>query len=269
MSQKHFDCQRGFRVCWENEYGFTIHPFFIRSTSPEVFLGKIVQKVYKKFTGEHPCTSVISTKLVCNFTETTLRHGCSFISLRHIFRTPFYKNIYGGLLLFHTTDLLLYLQNTGLFLYPLRSVTCVKSVCIWSFSDPYLNWICRDTLHLSVFSPNAEKYRPEKLRIWTFFTQWWIKVLSLELFNIFYFNKLLSMVKLLQVNFLFKKDVVIMLLTFAYSWNLYLFVFYWVMNMSSFCLDQVDFRVIFEWHFFTQISHKNLQWGSYRKKTFC
>ena len=28
-----------------------------------------------------------------------LRHGCS-VNLLHIFRTPFYKNIYGGLLLF-------------------------------------------------------------------------------------------------------------------------------------------------------------------------
>ena len=29
-----------------------------------------------------------------------LRHGCYPVNLLHIFRTPFYKNIYGGLLLF-------------------------------------------------------------------------------------------------------------------------------------------------------------------------
>ena len=38
---------------------------------------------------------------------------------------------------------------------------------IFSHSD----WIRRDTLYLSVFSPNAEKYGPEKLRIGTFFMQ--------------------------------------------------------------------------------------------------
>ena len=51
---------------------------------------------------------------------------------------------------------------------------CAKSVRIRSFSGPYfpafgLNR--RDTLYLSVFSPNAGKYGPEKSRIWTLFTQ--------------------------------------------------------------------------------------------------
>ena len=32
----------------------------------------------------------------------------------------------------------------------------------------------RDTEYLSAFSPNAGKYGPEKLRIWTLFTQWYI-----------------------------------------------------------------------------------------------
>ena len=42
----------------------------LRSSSPEVFLGK----------------------LYCNFIEIRLRHGCSTINLLHIFRTPFHKN---------------------------------------------------------------------------------------------------------------------------------------------------------------------------------
>ena len=33
-----------------------------------------------------------------NFIEITLRHGFSPVNLLHIFRTPFYKSIYGGLL---------------------------------------------------------------------------------------------------------------------------------------------------------------------------
>ena len=36
---------------------------------------------------------------------------------------------------------------------------------------PHLNWIRRDTEYLSLFSPNVGKYGPEKLRIWTLFTQ--------------------------------------------------------------------------------------------------
>ena len=35
----------------------------------------------------------------------------------------------------------------------------------------HLDWIRRDTLYLSVFSPNAAKYGPEKLQIRTLFTQ--------------------------------------------------------------------------------------------------
>ena len=43
--------------------------------------------------------NVISIKLLCNFIEITLRHGCSPVNLLHIFRTPFLKNISEWLLL--------------------------------------------------------------------------------------------------------------------------------------------------------------------------
>ena len=46
----------------------------------------------QKFTGEHPCRSVISF-------EITLRHGYSPVNLLHIFRTLFLKNTSGRLLL--------------------------------------------------------------------------------------------------------------------------------------------------------------------------
>ena len=52
-------------------------------------LKKRFLKIYSKFTGEHPCRSVISMKLKSNFIEIALRHGCSPVSLLHIFRTPF------------------------------------------------------------------------------------------------------------------------------------------------------------------------------------
>ena len=61
---------------------------FFRSSPLEVFLRKFVLKICSKFTGEHPCRSAISIKLLCNFIEITLRHGCSPIYLLHIFRTP-------------------------------------------------------------------------------------------------------------------------------------------------------------------------------------
>ena len=70
-----------------------------RSSRPVVFLGKGVLKASSTFTGEHPCRSVISIKLVCNFIEITLRHGCFPVNLPHIFRTPFSKNTSGQLLL--------------------------------------------------------------------------------------------------------------------------------------------------------------------------
>ena len=63
----------------------------LRSTRPEVFLGKNVLKICSKFTVEHPCRSAISTKFLCNFIEITLRHGCSPVNLQHIFRTTSFK----------------------------------------------------------------------------------------------------------------------------------------------------------------------------------
>ena len=64
-----------------------------------VFCKKSVLEICSKFTGEHPCQSVISIKLLCTFIEITLRHGFSPINFLGIFRTPFPKNTYRWLLL--------------------------------------------------------------------------------------------------------------------------------------------------------------------------
>ena len=66
-----------------------------RSSHPEMFLRKGVLEICSKFTGEHTCQSAISIKLLCNFIEITLWHGCSPVYLQHIFRTPFLKNTSG------------------------------------------------------------------------------------------------------------------------------------------------------------------------------
>ena len=63
-----------------------------------MFLGKDVLKISSKFTGERQCGSAILTKR--NFTEIALWHGCSPVNELHIFRTPFPRNTYGGLLLY-------------------------------------------------------------------------------------------------------------------------------------------------------------------------
>ena len=85
-----------------------------RSSHPEVFLEKGVLKTCSKFTGKQPCGSMISIKLLCNFIEITLRHGCSPVNLLHIFRTPFPKNTSGRLFLwinFTSPKLKVILQN--------------------------------------------------------------------------------------------------------------------------------------------------------------
>ena len=70
-----------------------------RSSHPEAFLRKGVLKTCSKFIGEQPCRSVISIKLLCNFIEIALRHGCSPANVLHIFRTPFPRNSSRWLLL--------------------------------------------------------------------------------------------------------------------------------------------------------------------------
>ena len=76
----------------------TVFTVVIRSSHPEVLLGKGVLKIYSKFIGRHPCRSAISIKFLCNFIETAFRHECPRVNLLHIFRT-FPKNTSEGLLL--------------------------------------------------------------------------------------------------------------------------------------------------------------------------
>ena len=61
-----------------------------------------------------------------------------------------------------------------IFLYYGENKYCVKSVCIWSFYGPYFP----TSPYLFVFSPNSGKYRQEKLRIRTLFTQWNFEIIS-------------------------------------------------------------------------------------------
>ena len=64
-----------------------------------MLLGKGALKICSIFTKEHPSRRAISIKLLWNFIEIVLRHGCSPVKLLHIIRTPFPKNTSGPLLL--------------------------------------------------------------------------------------------------------------------------------------------------------------------------
>ena len=85
----------------------------LRNNRPEVFLGKGALKIRSKSTGEHPCRSTISIMLQSNFIEITIWHVCSPVNLLRIFRTLFYKNTSGWLLL--ETTLTLNLIRTEVF----------------------------------------------------------------------------------------------------------------------------------------------------------
>ena len=74
-----------FRICSQLTAGIQMN----RSSPPGVFLGKGALKISIKFPEEHPCRSVVSIKLLCNFIEITLQHGCSPVNWLLIFRTPF------------------------------------------------------------------------------------------------------------------------------------------------------------------------------------
>ena len=63
----------------------------------------------------------------------------------------------------------------------LNEIHCLKSVRIRSFSGLYLphsDRMPRNTECLFVFIPNLGKYRPQKLQIWTLFTQWYFLVIG-------------------------------------------------------------------------------------------
>ena len=93
-----------------------ISVWLYRSSRPEVFLRKDVLKICNKFTGEHPCRSAISIKLLCNFIEIVPRHGCSPVNFLDISRTPFPRNTSGRLLLIVVLKLGHYWNHLQIFI---------------------------------------------------------------------------------------------------------------------------------------------------------
>ena len=103
-----------------------------RSSHSEVFLSTGVLKIYSKFTGKHPCRSVISIKLLFNFSDIALRHGCSPVNLLYTFRTSFLKNTSGRLFLGYR----FYLKSYMLQLTAFNSVaTCVRPLNVSTITE--------------------------------------------------------------------------------------------------------------------------------------
>ena len=119
-----------------------------RSSTPEGILGKGVQKICSKLTGEHPCRNIISMKFPCNFIEIALWHGCSPVNLLYIFRTPFSKNISGWLLLidssktFHIVDHLLLLKRLEMYFVNTTNLAWFSRLLIWQETVSKNYWMC-------------------------------------------------------------------------------------------------------------------------------
>ena len=112
-----------------------------------MFLWKGILKICSKFTGEHPCWSVvISITLLSSFIEIALRHECSPLISLHIFRTSFPINTSRRLLLFCCS---ISTQSTML-----RSPHPPSILGIYSLSVPLCEWyilLIVTTFRLSVF----------------------------------------------------------------------------------------------------------------------
>ena len=71
----------------------------VRKQSSRGVLRKGYSEYMQQILGRTPMPKCDFRKVACNFIEITLRHGYSPENLVHVFRTPFFKGISGGLLL--------------------------------------------------------------------------------------------------------------------------------------------------------------------------
>ena len=96
--------------------------------------------IYNKYPQKQPprlvLTKMCSEKMLWNFIEITFWHGCSSVNLLHIFRTRFYKNIYGGLLL----DPYLKTKNKKHYVLLLFSITWLKTCLLFHSNFSNLTW---------------------------------------------------------------------------------------------------------------------------------
>ena len=143
-----------------------------KSSPPWMFLGKDVLKICSKFTGEHPCQSVISINLLCNFIEITLWPGCSPVNLlqfsEHLFvRTP--MDCEKKYLFFLRLRTICYIQiiseltawkvsENGFFLVRIRENTVQKKLRILTL---FTQWLFLMLYSLCIFLCSKNKCHPQ------------------------------------------------------------------------------------------------------------
>ena len=121
-----------------------------------MFLGKGILKICSKFTGEHPCRSVISS-------SKALWHRWSPVNLLHIFRTPFYKNTSGGLCMPYQGKNVLQFSETFYSWIHFWPWSCWRILFLSYVTDSHRNFSpfqkqsCRGVLWKKVFLENLAK----------------------------------------------------------------------------------------------------------------
>ena len=105
-----FRCHKEGNFNWNSQ---TCNPIFlIRKQPSRCALSEGCLNICSKFTGEHPCRSFISIKLLSNFIEITLWHGCFPVTLLHIFKTSFQCQSY-----FKKVDKQIYWNHTSAWMF--------------------------------------------------------------------------------------------------------------------------------------------------------
>ena len=134
--------------------------FYMYKQPSRVALKKVVPEICSKYTGAHPCRSVISTKFLCNFIEIALQPGCSPVNLLHIFRTPFPKKTSGWLLLIRPQ-------------YVIQNLTVIvnQRMAVANFTIILRKWLNLSFLHYVRFSETVTPFFSEvnlTLMFWQF-----------------------------------------------------------------------------------------------------
>ena len=91
-----------------------------------------ILKICSKFTGEHPCQSMISIKLLCNFIEITFQDGFSLVDLLHISEHLFIRTPMNGYfwILFLFTETIAISTHYGKSVVPLSLHLVIRE---WSW----------------------------------------------------------------------------------------------------------------------------------------
>ena len=139
------------------------------------------QQIYRR----NPCRSVLSIKLLRNFIEIAVRHGCSPVNLLHIFRIPFPMNTSGWLLLHFCLISLLCPINNNNFRnrlckqFPELSVNIFFTDNLSQFSSSFNTLIRFYNFRAfsNFFNTNMNQISSGKISNLTFFCKYYFKCL--------------------------------------------------------------------------------------------